>query len=137
MNDRSRPLPPTALPSNLEMTILSLLWTHNRMTARQVLEQIPDQKKRAYTSVLSVLQVMEKKGLVAHDSQGQVNWYHARITRRRVLGPMLRQLVRNLFGGSPAAAAQTLLDETSVSASDLQEIDAFVQNLKKSKGTRS
>ena len=51
-------------PSDLEMQVLSVLWERGPSTAREVLEAMPDGKKRAYTSVLSVMQVMEKKGLL-------------------------------------------------------------------------
>ena len=47
----------TAQPSKLEMQVLSLLWEHGPLTARAVLEKLSDEKPRAYTTVLSVLQV--------------------------------------------------------------------------------
>ena len=46
-------------PSDLEMQILSVLWENGPLTVREVLKMMPDKKERAYTSVLSVMQVME------------------------------------------------------------------------------
>ncbi|MCA9092782.1 MAG: BlaI/MecI/CopY family transcriptional regulator, partial [Planctomycetaceae bacterium] len=51
-------------PSDLELQILHVLWQAGPSTVRDVLEKLPDQKKRAYTSVLSVMQVMQKKGFL-------------------------------------------------------------------------
>ena len=48
-------------PSNLEMQILSVLWEHGPSTVRDILGKIPDGKKRAYTTVLTMMQIMEKK----------------------------------------------------------------------------
>lgn len=47
-------------PSDLEMLVLSVLWERGPSTAGDVLEAMPDGKKRAYTSILSVMQVMER-----------------------------------------------------------------------------
>ena len=119
------------VPSPLETTILALLWDQGGMTARQVLEALPDRKERAYTSVLSVLQVMEKKGLVAHTHAGGAHLYHAEVTRRQVLGPLLRNLVNNLFGGSTANALQHLMAETGVDEAELKEINRIIRKHRK------
>ncbi|MBX7255839.1 MAG: BlaI/MecI/CopY family transcriptional regulator [Candidatus Hydrogenedentes bacterium] len=109
-------------PSELELQVLALMWENGPLTAREVSALMPDGKSRAYTTVLSVLQVMEKKGLVSHTQDGRANRYAAKAAKRAVLGPMLRQMVANVFGGSPSAAVQHLLQETKVSADELSEI---------------
>ena len=101
------------------------------MTAREVLESLPDGKERAYTSVLSVLQVMEKKGLAGHTAEGGAHVYHARVTRRQVLGPMLRTLVMNLFGGSTATALQHLMTETAVDEEEMKEIRRVIRQYRR------
>jgi len=109
-------------PSDLELQVLSVLWQSGPSTARQVRQAMPDGKRRAYTTVLSVLQVMEKKGLVTHTSKGLAHVYRPAVSRRRVLRPLLRSLVTNVFGGSPASAMAHLLSETDVSDSELRQI---------------
>ena len=52
----------TAHPSPLELQVLSVLWEHGDCTVRTVLENLPDGRDRAYTTALSVLQTMERKG---------------------------------------------------------------------------
>jgi BlaI family transcriptional regulator, penicillinase repressor len=123
----NRPIKRKPAPSPLETTILALLWEHDGRTARQVLEALPDGKERAYTSVLSVLQVMEKKGLVKHTAAGTAHVYHAQVTRRQVLGPLLRNLVTNFFGGSTASALQHLMAETDVDEVELREIQRIIK----------
>lgn len=112
----------TEKPSELELQVLSLLWQRGRMTAREVLEALPDRKPRAYTTVLSVMQVMEKKGLLKRDSQAVTHVWRPAVTRRQVLGPMLRTLLRNVFGGSPSAVLQQLLNAETVDTAELDEI---------------
>ena len=113
-------------PSRLEMQVLALLWERGPATVREVQEALPDGKTRAYTTVLTVLQVMEKKGLLTHVSQGNTHVYQPTTTRRQTLGPVLKNLVRQLFGGSPATAMQHLLAESEVSPEDLAKLKQLI-----------
>src|SRR5512147_246673 len=101
-------------PSDFELQILGVLWDRTEASARQVLEALPDNKPRAYTSVLSVMQVMEKKGYLAHRLEGKTNIYRAKVTKGRGMGGGMGGLVDLVFGGRPAAVLQTLLEDKSV-----------------------
>jgi BlaI family penicillinase repressor len=113
-------------PSRLEMQVLSVLWARGAASVRAVMEVMPDGKSRAYTTILSVMQVMEKKGLVAHVTEGNTHIYRALASRRQVTGPLLRGLVRQVFGGSAASALQHLLAESEVSREELDEIKEII-----------
>jgi BlaI family penicillinase repressor len=113
-------------PSRLEMQVLSILWQRGASTVREVMEVMPDGKVRAYTTILSVIQVMEKKGLVSHVTEGNAHVYQARVSCQKVTGPLLRRLVRQVFGGSAAAALQHLLAEERVSRQELDEIKEII-----------
>ncbi len=127
----------TKQPSKLELAMLSLLWERGAMTARDVLEALPDGKRRAYTSVLSVLQAMERKGLVRHTARANTNVYHAVAERDATLGQTLRELVRDVFGGSPATAMQHLLHETEVNEADLEAMERLVAQCREERGDAS
>jgi predicted transcriptional regulator len=124
----------SAQPSNLEMQVLSLLWEHGPLTARAVLDLMPDGKQRAYTTILSVLQVMEKKGLVRHEEEGNRHIYAPKVKRQNVLKPLLSGLVKTIFGGRPTAAMQQLLEASEVSAQDLAEMRKLLDNYEAPKG---
>jgi BlaI family penicillinase repressor len=120
-------------PSKLEMQVLGVLWQRGPSTVRNVLEAMQDDKPRAYTTILSVMQVMEKKGLVSHTSDGNAHVYAAAVSRRAVAGPLLRGLVKSLFGGSAASALQHLLNENEMSREELGEIKELIQAEEKRK----
>ena len=88
-------------PSDLEMQILSVLWERGPSTAREVLEAMPDGKKRAYTTILSAMQVMEKKGLLGHTSRGVAHVYRPAVTKRKVIQPFARSSPRSSAAGPP------------------------------------
>jgi BlaI family transcriptional regulator, penicillinase repressor len=114
-------------PSELELQVLGVLWDRGPSAVRAVLEAMPDGKDRAYTTILSVMQVMEKKGLVGHTPQGQANIYYTKVRREQVLGPLMKDLLRNAFGGSPARALQYLLGGTELGDGELDEIRRVIE----------
>ncbi len=122
---------PVREPSKLEMQVLAVLWSRGPSTVREVLEDLSDGKDRAYTTVLTILQVMEKKGLVSHTSQGNSHVYSAKVSQRQAVGPVLRGLVSRIFGGSPAAAMQHLLAENDVSKDELEKIKELISEHEK------
>lgn len=113
---------PGKQPSELELQVLSVLWETSEATAREVSESLPDGKKRAYTTVLSVMQMMEKKGLVTRTSEGVAHIWSATVSRNEVTVPLVRKLKRNVFGGSASAIVQQLLGGDKVSPEEIAEI---------------
>jgi len=111
-------------PSEFELQILGALWEHGPATVRQVMERLSDGKERAYTSVLSVMQVMHKKELlaVADKRDGLAHIFKPVVSREQVAVPLLQGLVRKIFGGSTRTAMQHLLNSDKV---DRSEIDAM------------
>jgi predicted transcriptional regulator len=114
-------------PSDLELQILALLWARGPSTGREVLENMPDGKERAYTSILSILQLMDKKGLVKRRREGLTDRWRPAHARKTILGQYLTDQVRKLFGGSPSAALQELLGSTKVTEAELNEIERVIQ----------
>lgn len=117
----------TVKPSDLEMQILSVLWDRGASTAREVLRAMPDGKERAYTSILSVMQVMEKKGLLKHTNRGVAHVYSPAVSKRRIIQPFMRKVLNEVFGGRPSAMMQALLSEAAVSDSELAEIQQLLR----------
>lgn len=118
-------------PSELELQVLGLLWEHGPLTVREVLGRLSDGKERAYTTVLTILQLMEKKKLVRRRLKGRAHVYAARVTRAEVTGPLLSGLVRHVFGGNATAAMAQMLDASELNAAELQELRQLIDNHEK------
>lgn len=115
-------------PSKLEMQILGILWRDGPLTAREVLTSMPDGKERAYTSILSVMQVMEKKGLLSRTREGMADRWKPTVKEAQILGPFLKSLVSNIFGGKATNVMQCLLDESEVDSQQIDEIRKLLDN---------
>lgn len=123
-------------PSDLELQILGVLWERGPSSVRDVLDSMPDGKVRAYTTILSCLQVMEKKGLVTHRREGQGYIYRPVVQKDRVVGSVVRQLLRNVFGGRPSAALQFFIAEGECSAEELDELRRLVDDAERKQRPR-
>lgn len=117
----------SARPSELELQILSVLWDHGPLAVRDVLNRMPDGKERAYTTILSTMQVMEKKGLLSHSRRGTAHIFQPQVERSHVVQPLMQQLVQNVFGGKPSAVLQCLLDASGVDDDELKAIRKLVR----------
>ena len=125
-----------AEPSDLELQVLSVLWARGPSTVRQVLDAMPDGKARAYTTVLTVLQSLEKKRLARHKQRGRQYVYRAAADRAGVLAPRLRRLMGHVFGGDPAAVLQHILDGTDVTPEDLAAMRELLAEHEKQQGQK-
>jgi predicted transcriptional regulator len=99
----------TAQPSNLELQALSVLWTAGKATVHDVLQRMPDGKSRAYTTVLTILQKLEAKGLVRKTNNGHHNIYFATKTREVTVGRFIHEMVMRVFQGRAAALIEQIL----------------------------
>ena len=118
-------------PSELEMQILGVLWTRGPSTAREVLDSMPDQKRRAYTSILSVLQAMDRKGLVKRNREGLTDHWRPSKRKEAILRPYFSDLVKKIFSGKPSAAFLHLLDSNNIDEAEMREIEKMIEEHKR------
>lgn len=87
-------------PTETELELLKVLWDRGPSTARDVLAAIESSRPVGYTTVLKMLQVMEKKSLVTVDRERRSHVYTAAIERSRTLGGLVDDLVHRAFDGA-------------------------------------
>ncbi|CAN5291984.1 N/A [soil metagenome] len=103
---------------------LNVLWEHGALTVRELMDHLPKGIKQPYTTVLGLLQNMEKAGLVAHKEQGTPHRYRPTLQRKEAQRPLLSDFVSRFFRGSAEALVLGLVDSQTLSANELSEIDA-------------
>ncbi len=109
-------------PTPAELEILHLLWTEGPLTVRQVMERLRPQRQRAYTSVMSLLNVMTDKGILIRKPDGRAFLYSAARQREQTLGEMVADLLGRAFDGSAAALVMHLLAQANPDERELNEI---------------
>ncbi|MFM2221102.1 MAG: hypothetical protein RLZZ553_850 [Verrucomicrobiota bacterium] len=117
-------------PSNLELQALTVLWHQGPSTVAKVLEELPDGKERAYTTVLTVMQNLEKKGHVRRVKHGRAHVYQAAHPQKSVVSDAVEEFVTNTFGGRLGEAIMALLASGSLTA---EEKTGISRSLRQSK----
>lgn len=114
-------------PPELQTQLLSLLWDQGPSTVRELMDKLPDGKPRAYTTLLTTMQVMDRQGLVGRTREGNKDRWHALVSREEVSRPFLKDLLTNLFKGRPSAAIESLVNTEELSNEELDEIERIIR----------
>jgi predicted transcriptional regulator len=109
-----------------QFEVLGLLWEHGPLTVRDLLGLLPRGAHLPYTTVLGLLQNMEKAGLVAHDAEKQTHRYRPLLSRQEATRNLLTDFLQRFFQDSAERLVLSLVDARHLSAADLKEIEAKV-----------
>lgn len=128
------PRPKHEHPTPGELEVLKILWDRGPSTVRQVLEVLNETRRRAYTSVMSLLGVMTDKGLLSREPKGRAFVYRAKVGREKTLGQMVDDLLTRAFEGSASTLVARLLDQSSPSPQELEEIRKALDEYRRQQG---
>lgn len=114
-------------PTDRELEALKVLWEKGEATVREVCDAMNDAgEDLAYTTVLSLLQVMEQKGLVAHRRQGKAYVYLPRIDRKKTFRKLAAGFLERVFDGALDEYLVRALESRRFSAAELDELEAKI-----------
>ncbi len=99
------------LPTPFELGILTIVWELKTATVRDIYETLRERRKIAYTTVMTMMKIMEGKGQLKKSQAGRAYVYKPTHSRERVLKAMVREFVERVFNGSPEALVACLIDD--------------------------
>ena len=107
-----------------QFEVLNLLWEHGPLTVREIREQLVRAVDLPYTTVLGLLQVMERERLVVHEQENQAHRFRPLLSRSEGTSQLLVDFVRRFFSGAAARLVLGLVDARQLSAEDLRELES-------------
>ena len=107
-----------------ELDLMTVLWDRGPSTVAQVRESLTDDL--AYTTVLTLLRVMEEKGLVSRVEEGRAHRYSPCVERAEARSSALRRMTLRLFGGEPEVLLTRLVEDEAWSEGELQRMRALL-----------
>lgn len=114
-----------------EAEFMRVLWESGPSTVTEVRARLPDNP--AYTTVLSILRILETKGFVTHAEEGRAHRYSARVAMEAAQRGALRALVHKLFKGSRTLLLTQLVSDQKLTAGEVRRIRALLNR----RGTKS
>jgi len=107
---------------DLQFAIMRVLWRTGEASVAEVHRALLDERGLAPTTIATMLVKMERKGVVAHRSEGRRFVYQPTVTEPEVRRSMVGELTERLFAGDTAALVSHLLSEHEAGAVDLAEL---------------
>jgi BlaI family transcriptional regulator, penicillinase repressor len=121
--------PSSRLLTEVELELMTIIWRGGTVTVKDVMAALPEDRALAYTSVATVMKILEQKGFLVCQKDSHAHTYQARVPRDEYERQCVDHMVNNVFGGEPVALVQRLLDARDLSARDLQSLQAALKRL--------
>jgi BlaI family transcriptional regulator, penicillinase repressor len=106
--------------------ILKALWEIKEGAISDVLDTL-DEPKPAYTTVATVIKVLEKKGYVTHRTFGKTNVYYAVVSKKEYAQHLMKDAFKGLFNGSLNLMVSSFVRNKDVSLRELEELKAMLE----------
>ena len=103
-----------------ELDVMTVLWARGSGTVAEVKAALRDDL--AYTTVLTMLRILEAKGHVRHEGEGRAHRYFAVIEERVARRGAIHQLLQRFFEGSPELLLTELVSDRSLTAKDVRRL---------------
>ena len=120
--------------SRRERQIMDILFARGRATGQEIQEGLPD--KPNYSSVRTILRVLERKGFVRHAEEGLRYVYEPTVARESASRSALQRIIRTFFDGSAKEAVAALLDPAAFHLSE-QELSELARVIDQAKTDRA
>jgi BlaI family transcriptional regulator, penicillinase repressor len=113
---------PSATLTPQELEIMKVVWQRSTATVRDVYETLRSRRRIAYTTVMTMMNVLERKGHLRKRAEGRSFLYQPARPRAQVVKAMVREFLDRVFAGSAAPLLVHLVEDHHLSEDDLREL---------------
>ncbi len=118
---------PSKLLTETELELMSILWRIGEGSVADVIGELPQERDLAYTSVSTILRILEQKGVLEARKEGRGHIYVPLLEKSDYEAKTVRHVVDRVFDGVPVALVRQLVDSGQLSSSDLKELKALIE----------
>ena len=119
-NPESKPLTP------VELELMQHVWRLGEASVADVQAALPAERPLAYTSVSTVLRILEQKGVLQSRKVGRGHVYSALLPREAYEVQSVRHLVETVFDGTPSALVERLVEAVPLSPEEVEQLRALL-----------
>ncbi|MDX2436727.1 MAG: BlaI/MecI/CopY family transcriptional regulator [Acidobacteriota bacterium] len=121
MKKQERPL------TDAELEIMHVVWEMGSGTVRQVHEHLNQRRTLAYTTVMTMMGILEEKGHLTRIKQGRAYLYQPVRPKSQVIAGMVDDFVGKVFEGSARPLVLSLIKDRKLSKKDIEEIARLIE----------
>jgi BlaI family penicillinase repressor len=120
-----RPKTPTLTEQELE--IMKIVWERDRATVRDVYESLLERRKIAYTTVMTMMNILEQKKYLRKSAEDRAYIYRPAKPKKQVIKGMVREFVDRVFNGSAEPLLVHLIEDSKLTNKELDEIARMIR----------
>ena len=120
---------PTTTLTPQELAIMKVVWSMKRATVRQVYETLREKRPIAYTTVMTMMKILEDKGYLTKTTAERAYEYRPAQPRNQVLGAMVRDFLDRVFDGAAAPLLLHLAKDGRLSKEERQLIRRIAEEM--------
>jgi len=117
---------PEKLLTPTELEIMAVIWDGSPCTVRDVLERLPANRDLAYTSVATIMKILEQKRFLASERSNRTHLYEPVVARKEYESASLHHLKQKLFRGDASSLVMRLLGDGKVTEDELTSIRTWL-----------
>lgn len=115
----------------VELELMQILWKIGQGTVHDVLKHLPKKRKLAYTSVSTMLRILEQKKIVHTKKIGRSHIYIPLLNQHVFATEHLSKIIQHAFSGSSVQLVSYLLNKDNINSKELDEIQMIINHKKK------
>jgi len=115
--------------TDAELEIMHVVWELDNATVREVHERLNQRRALAYTTVMTMMNILEEKGHLTRNKQGRAYRYEPVRPKSQVISGMVDDFVGKVFEGSARPLVLGLVEERKLSEKDLEEIARLIKEV--------
>jgi predicted transcriptional regulator len=119
------------VPTDQELEILKVVWQRGEATVREVFRDLSAQRKIAYTTVLTMMGILEQKGHLKKTAGERAYIYKPTKPQQQVVGSMVTEFVHRVFNGSARPLLVHLVENPDIRPDELAEIEKLLKDRRK------
>ena len=123
------PRKPSDTLNDAELRLMQALWNNGPMTVAEVVDALPKRDKVAYSTVLTTLRILERKGYVRHEERGRAYVYETVVGRQEAQRSTVRHLMRKFFDDSPAALVLNVIENEDLDPEELARVKRLIEEV--------
>jgi predicted transcriptional regulator len=113
-----------------ELALMKVIWRAGHATVREVYEALREERRVAYTTVMTTLNILESKGYLRKEPEGRAYRYHPTQPERRVMTALVRDFVDRVFDGAATPLVAHLVTDTRLSKSERDALKRLIDEVK-------
>lgn len=110
-----------------EARLMAVLWAKERATVADVRSALKSRHKVTYSTVQTMLRILESKGYVEHEKVGRAFIYRPILDERQARRRALRHILSGLFDDSPSLLVLNVLEDERVDSEELERLKKLIQ----------